>query len=259
MLFSRETFSDMLTFHRKNQKLSQGQFAEELALNHPMFEAVSQSILSKWESGKQEPPLLKRMCIANILGQSYNLNLDEKSQLKYAQSLELQHQKFQPIYDYQHNKVEYLPWTQVAKIDKQLIEKAHYNLTNELLKNTIEAFANLKLNVVKVSYDSVLLGHCLIGKNNNSDVIISMVFTSSEILKILFSEIELIIKQQLVIPAFTQSSNYFLKYMQYDLVKTKSILPFYTMPIEDIKNNKLFRYFVEVEDDSTLKSFALKE
>ena len=65
------------------------------------------------------------MCIANILGQSYSLNLDEKSQLKHAQSLELQHQKFQPIYDYQHNKVEYLPWTQVAKIDKQLIEKAN--------------------------------------------------------------------------------------------------------------------------------------
>ncbi|WP_042152401.1 MULTISPECIES: hypothetical protein [unclassified Pseudoalteromonas] len=88
-----------------------------------MFEAVSQSILSKWESEKQEPPLLKRMCIANILGQSYALNNEEKNQLKYAHSLDLQHQKFQNIYDYQHNKVKLAHWEKIENIEKDLIEK----------------------------------------------------------------------------------------------------------------------------------------
>ena len=60
-------------------------------------------------------------------------------------------------------------------------------------------------------------------------------------------------------PAFTQSANYFLKNMQYDLIQANSILPFYIMPVEDFKNNKLLRYFIEGADDSTLKSFALKE
>lgn len=259
MQFCRDTFSQALTFYRKKQKLSQDHFSQELALNHPMFEAVSQSILSKWESAKQEPPLIKRMCIANILGQSYNLNIEENNQLKHAQSLDLQHQKFQNIYDYQYNKVESIPWLKLDEVEKDIIAKAHLNLTYEALSTTLNNFENLDLNIIKVSYNDVLLGHCLIGRNTKFEIVLSLVFTNTEVLKVLFNQLELYVKEKLIIPAFTQSANYFLKYMQYDLIKTNSILPFYVMPVEDIKNNKLFRYFIEGEDDSTLKSFALKE
>jgi len=259
MQFCRDTFSQALTFYRKQQKLSQDHFAQELALNHPMFEAVSQSILSKWESAKQEPPLIKRMCIANILGQSYNLNIEEKNQLKHAQSLDLQHQKFQNIYDYQYNKLESIPWSKLDVAEKGLIAKAHLNLTHETLTSTINNFENLDLNMIKVSYNDVLLGHCLIGRNSKIEIVLSLVFTNTEVLKVLFNQLESYIKEKVIIPAFTQSANYFLKYMQYDLIETHSILPFYIMPVDDIKNNKLLRYFIEGEDDSTLKSFALKE
>jgi len=259
MQFCRDTFSQALTFYRKQQKLSQDYFAQELALNHPMFEAVSQSILSKWESAKQEPPLLKRMCIANILGQSYKLNSDEKNQLKHPQSLDLQHQKFQNIYDYQYNKVESTPWLKLDVVEKDIISKAHLNLTHEALSTTLGNFENLDLNIIKVSYNDVLLGHCLMGRNNKFEIVLSLVFTNIEVLKVLFNQLESFVKEKLIIPAFTQSADYFLKHMQYEQVNTQSVLPFYIMPVDDIKNNKLLRYFIEGQDDSTLKSFALKE
>jgi len=259
MQFCRDNFSKALTFYRKKNKLSQDQLAQELALNHPMFEAVSQSILSKWESTKQEPPLLKRMCIANILGQSYKLNTEERNQLKHAQSLELQHQKFHNIYNYQHNKVESISWGKLDRFERNLIEKSHLNLTHEPLSCTINHFRNVDLNIIKVTYNDVLLGHCLIGRNTKYHVVLSMIFTNTEILKVLFSHLESIIQEKVIIPALTQSANYFLKYMQYEQVDTQSILPFYIMPVDDLKNNKLLRYFIEGEDDSTLKSFALKE
>jgi len=259
MQFCRDSFSQALTFHRKKQKSSQDHFSQELALNHPMFEAVSQSILSKWESAKQEPPLIKRMCIANILGQSYKLNTEEKNQLKHAQSLDLQHQKFQNIYDYQYNKVESIPWSKLDVVEKDLIVKAHLNLTHETLSTTINNFVNLDLKIIKVSYNDVLLGHCLIGRCLNRDIVLSMIFTNTEVLKAIFSQLESFVQDNVIMPAFSQSANYFLKYMQYDLIKTNSILPFYIMPVEDFKNNKLLRYFIEGADDSTLKSFALKE
>ncbi|WP_060980692.1 helix-turn-helix transcriptional regulator [Vibrio splendidus] len=81
-LFCRDDFGENLKKYRLKNNLSQKELADTLSLSHVLFQDVTQSMISLWESKKRLPSLLKRILIASFFLSDYSYCSDEILKIK---------------------------------------------------------------------------------------------------------------------------------------------------------------------------------